>query len=296
MLGEGGIENQIVDGGVVGNDWHLAEYVPINDSFPDAVRRNADHLRAIGYIKDIYEAFHELQVRTRELKQFAKRQISETSKLATAFALTGARKFERIVSIGTFCAAAAHLREAGLRDAAYPFDWLFSNPAMVADCIEDDFSTFLDRKYLSKVDGERRCRHEFYQQRYPMGAGAIFNHHDPSSEPDFSHFQRAIARFRKILEAQGTTLFFMMINAQTLSDAFVKDLMRLHDVLRAAPTFVLVATESHIEAQGRIQIVWHRPGLAIARISVRSRIADGMLFSDPVDTRQVGDFLKLIKA
>lgn len=294
MLNEQGIENQVVDGGVVGNYWHLAEYVPIDESFPEFVRRNAEYFRQIGYIKDIYEAHRELQVRARDLKEIAKRQISDTSKLLAASSMIGVRKFEKIVSVGTFCAAAAHLREAGLRDAAYPFDWLFSNPAFAADCIEDDFATFLDRQYLQKVEGQRKCRHEFYQERYPMGDGAIFNHHDPSSEPDYSHFQRTIERFRAVLTARGSTLFLMMIGADSLNEAMLKGIVRLHDALRAAPMLVMVATESHVEARGRLHVVWGRPGLAIARVFVRSRISDGMLFDDKEDTDQIISFLKLI--
>lgn len=199
MLNEQGIENQVVDGGVVGNYWHLAEYVPIDESFPEFVRRNAEYFRQIGYIKDIYEAHRELQVRARDLKEIAKRQISDTSKLLAASSMIGVRKFEKIVSVGTFCAAAAHLREAGLRDAAY-----------------------------------------------------------------------------------------------SLNEAMLKGIVRLHDALRAAPMLVMVATESHVEARGRLHVVWGRPGLAIARVFVRSRISDGMLFDDKEDTDQIISFLKLI--
>ena len=103
-----------------------------------------------------------------------------------------------LISVGPQCATAAILQKLGLRQAAFPFDWVFSSLAMVCHCLEDDFRTFLDPAehepvplHLRKKPKINRAHHRFYRT---MGVELVFNHHEmPASLP---HFQRAVERFR----------------------------------------------------------------------------------------------------
>ena len=45
---------------------------------------------------------------------------------------------DSIMSIGSHCLTSATLKRSGLKRFSGPFDWIFSNLAMVADCIEDE--------------------------------------------------------------------------------------------------------------------------------------------------------------
>ncbi|CAE8737258.1 unnamed protein product, partial [Polarella glacialis] len=60
------------------------------------------------------------------------------------------KPFARAVPLGANCLAAAWLQHRDLRKSAMPFDWAFSSPAMVSDCLADDFRAFLDpREYVA---------------------------------------------------------------------------------------------------------------------------------------------------
>ena len=226
MLADGGIEDQVRMGGVVGNFWHLAEYVPIDESFPISVQRRVDHFKAIGFIKDVYEAHRELQVTHRNLKEKLKEQIGIISQLQMTSGMAAAHSgqsapaesaapkgaaFQNLISVGTYCVVAAHLKEAGLRNHSYPFDWLFSNPSMVADCLEDDFAVLLDRQYLVPIENGTKCRHEFYQAQYSMPKGAIFNHQNIADDAQYETFVRRVERLRTALQSPEETLLVMMM-------------------------------------------------------------------------------------
>lgn len=295
MITEGGIEAQVQDGGVVGNFWHLAEYVPIDGTFPAAVRREEQYFRRCDFIKDIYQAHRELQLRNRDIKVRLKAEIARRSQVAVASRLRKSNNFSKIISIGTFCAAAAHLKAAGLRDAAYPFDWLFTNPSLVADCIEDGFKIFMNQEYLNPIDNGTKCRHEFYQSRYPMGSAAVFNHHNPSCEPHRSHFQRAITRFNTVIYSlRSPVLLFMMFNEKSFGTQYYHDFQRIEQATNGAAVFVLIVAQSYSEPRGYVKILNHQGGITVAQISVYSNILDGMLFEDKADSSAVVDFLKLI--
>ena len=47
-----------------------------------------------------------------------------------------------IIPIGSDCGVAELLKKYNLRNASYPFDWIFSTPVMIQHCINDDFKTF----------------------------------------------------------------------------------------------------------------------------------------------------------
>lgn len=116
------------------------------------------------------------------------------------------------VSLGDHCLPANLLRAAGLRHAAYPFDWIFASPEVVKHAIEDDFRTFLDRGYFrstSPTEGVHRAEHEFYRTNF--GQGSLFFHHDPDrNESHHAHYQRAVQRFRGL---SGPVHFVLAVGA-----------------------------------------------------------------------------------
>ena len=50
-----------------------------------------------------------------------------------------------VCSLGSLCHSAQILKNNNLKRCSYPFDWIFSSPNMVIDCISDDFKKFLDK-------------------------------------------------------------------------------------------------------------------------------------------------------
>ncbi|WP_317453914.1 DUF1796 family putative cysteine peptidase [Klebsiella quasipneumoniae] len=56
---------------------------------------------------------------------------------------------KHIVSLGSHCLTSWTLKKFNLKKISLPFDWIFSCPAMVIDCLRDDFQTFLDKNEYS---------------------------------------------------------------------------------------------------------------------------------------------------
>ena len=116
-----------------------------------------------------------------------------------------------LASLGCFCLPGNIMRNHGLRRYSLPFDWIFSSPEMLIDCLTDDFSAFLDRRYyqsISESRGNPAAEHEIYLQKY--GIPAVFAHRDPTREEDYLYFTRCVARFRQLLRSRDPKLFLIM--------------------------------------------------------------------------------------
>ncbi|MDB5510835.1 MAG: hypothetical protein JWR08_318 [Enterovirga sp.] len=157
---------------------------------------------------------------------------------ATARLLPGQARPVEHVACGTFCHVASSLRTAGLRRWSGPFDWIFTTPGMIADCIADDFASLLDPRYLVSVPpaeltngAKKQCRHLLYEARY--GLPTVFNHHDPAASPsDLRSLERAVARMRATLRGNGSTLLYMMSEVPWPES----DIARLAGLLGALPS------------------------------------------------------------
>lgn len=120
-----------------------------------------------------------------------------------------------VLSLGTHCYTSSLMRRWGLRQAAGPFDWLFSTVPMIAHVLDDDFRTFLDRSQYTPVPPDQRAagptanrvHHEYYRSRF--GVEYVFNHHDAHLDADHAHFVRAVERFRQNLAATTPKLFLV---------------------------------------------------------------------------------------
>lgn len=114
------------------------------------------------------------------------------------------------ISLGSNCQTAHALKTLGLRTWSAPFDWVFTLPEMVADCLADDFTALTDRSQLESIpEAERqgpgitRGRHRLYRARY--GLECVFNHHDPAeSEADYAFLLAGVRRLRRALAQEGT--------------------------------------------------------------------------------------------
>jgi len=120
-------------------------------------------------------------------------------------------------SLGSLCHSAQLLKINGLKNASYPFDWIFSSLPMVEHCIKDDFKTFLDKtQYIDYTTNstlkQTQCEHRFYGKMLGnQEHNIIFNHHNPlSNESDYFYIERCVNRFRDLVksnESKGFVLF-----------------------------------------------------------------------------------------
>ncbi len=119
-------------------------------------------------------------------------------------------------SLGNHCYAANMLKRMGIRRRKSPFDWIFSTPDMVAQCLEDRFLTFLDPANHNHIPVEMRpdphlgrCGHRIYDAMTPA---PVFNHHDPATvAEDRAYLWQAV---RNITDApKDADKFFVMVSA-----------------------------------------------------------------------------------
>ena len=152
------------------------------------------------------------------------------------------RPVSHLVSLGSFCLPGLIFRDNGLRRYSLPFDWIFSTPAMVRDCLADDFAGFLDRRFYRSISHDRQepgAEHDLYRERYQLQA--IFAHHDPTQERDYQHFTRCVARFRQLMRTEDSKLFLIVGRANhNLMNEFP---LLIEALNRATTNFVLLGVE-----------------------------------------------------
>lgn len=111
--------------------------------------------------------------------------------------------FAYVVSFGSRCVAARHLRDQGLRVFAGPWDWVYSNVPMLRHCLKDNFTKFLDPACL--VSAGKAWGHTQYGEM--LGRKVVFPHHRPKEEDDRRYFLRATERLRLVFASPKRKLF-----------------------------------------------------------------------------------------
>ncbi len=191
------------------------------------------------------------------------------------------------VSLGSHCHMAQILKAEGLRTWSGPFDWIFSAPGMVSDCLADDFSALLDRaQYESTPPDERmapdetRCGHRLYRERHAIPF--VFNHHDPAaSDDDFRFLQAGVRRLRTALDAPGTrNRFYLMTTVPTAEEVFpaIRKLLAARRAQNHLTVFELVPGAAR---PGAVEIA-REEGFDRFKVETRSP-STGIRFADPAD-------------
>ena len=190
------------------------------------------------------------------------------------------------ISLGSHCHTAQILKGLGLRGWSAPFDWIFSSPGMVRDCLADDFSDLLDRRHYQstplherQAPNETRCRHLLYRDRHAIPF--VFNHHDPAaSDEDYRFLQAGVRRLRAALDRPGARNRFYLMTALPTEAATVR---AIRDALtaRAADNHLLML-QLHQGKSQAVSVLAQEPHLDWLRIEVCSPSV-GVRFADPAD-------------
>ncbi|KQT57010.1 peptidase [Methylobacterium sp. Leaf456] len=191
------------------------------------------------------------------------------------------------ISLGAHCHMAHILKAEGLRTWSGPFDWIFSAPGMVRDCLADDFSALLDRtQYETTPPDERmaphetRCRHRLYRDRHAIPF--VFNHHDPaSSEADYRFLEAGVRRLRTTLDTPGTcNRFYLMTTVPTAEEIF-PEIRRLLAARRAQSHLTVLELVPGAENPATVERA-SEAGFDHLRVETRSP-STGIRFADPRD-------------
>ena len=201
------------------------------------------------------------------------------------------------ISLGSHCHMAQLLKSTGLRTWSGPFDWIFSAPGLVRDCLADDFALLLDRSQLETTPPDERpkpeeCRgrHRVYGPRHRIPF--LFNHHDPAgSDADYAFLQNGVGRLRRALGRPGGTNRFYLLTALPPEEDVVTGICDLlaHRPSRNHVTLLEIADGSPATAVERRGP--ERPDLTWLRVSTLSASV-GLRFADPSDDAFVGGLLR----
>lgn len=128
--------------------------------------------------------------------------------LLTVFNVNFASEKVRFISLGSHCGPTLLFKQYGVREAAYPFDWMLSiDGEKIIEILNDDFAYFLDEKYLLPHPTSGILLHhvyhlEFSHEENSFGA-SLYNFFDTL----IPKFQRRIERFRQLNNFKGKVFF-----------------------------------------------------------------------------------------
>ncbi|WP_342152561.1 DUF1796 family putative cysteine peptidase [Methylorubrum sp. SB2] len=191
------------------------------------------------------------------------------------------------ISLGSHCHMAQILKAEGLRTWSGPFDWIFSAPGMVRDCLADDFSGLLDRSHYESTPlaertapHETRCRHRLYRERHAIPF--VFNHHDPAtSEADYRFLEAGIRRMRTALDTPGTDNRFYLMTTVPTDDAVFPEIRKLLAARRAQSHLTVLELVPGAEEPATVELA-REPRFTRLRVETRSP-STGIRFADPAD-------------
>lgn len=124
------------------------------------------------------------------------------------------------VSLGSSCAPAHLLRDAGLRKSAFPFDWILSfNGERLIHLLQEDFQKFT---YVTR-EGDI-----FYNPWYELR----FVHDGYDFQSFQSKYARRIARFRELDRWLGKVIFLRFAYPQSAPEISDEEALRLDAALR----------------------------------------------------------------
>jgi len=116
-------------------------------------------------------------------------------------------RINHVMSLGTQCHTANYLKQNNLKFVSYPFDWIFSNPFVISDMLDDKFQKFLNKDYYGiKDENSSINKHLLYLPELNM-----FNHKNPYRKDDHDYYTRCVNRFYDFLKIEGKKLFIMTI-------------------------------------------------------------------------------------
>lgn len=132
--------------------------------------------------------------------------------------------YSYVCSLGLRCHPAMLLKNNEFKKCSFPFDWVLSEPKVIIDCLENNFSNFLDKSnYISRTT--RLCGHKLYHEKF-------FRHRNPMiNNEDYEYYNRCVSRFKKLLEKKDNKLFVIFFINNSYND-YKDSLIKLNETLK----------------------------------------------------------------
>jgi hypothetical protein len=190
-----------------------------------------------------------------------------------------------VCSLGPRCHTSGLLKRNQLKKASYPFDWIFSDTEMILHCLNDNFSTFLDKKYFTIHDENSKCQqHSFYSRN---NEDTLFNHHNPLKKQDYNYFIRCIQRFKDLLIKPELKMFVLFyLNCKYIDVNFKNNILDFNTKLSSYTKNYGILCIVHYTSQDENKIRKHKvtiyDNVHFLEITTRSK-SNGLEFDDPDD-------------
>ncbi|MBA42492.1 MAG: hypothetical protein CMF62_00595 [Magnetococcales bacterium] len=174
------------------------------------------------------------------------------------------------VSLGFSCHTSYHLKKYGLKKESYPFDWIFSNPEIIIDCLQNDFLEFLNKDNYESIEPygtlTKVCKHKKY---HPI----MFMHHDPTNKEDYEYFKRCVTRFRNMLKSDKKKIFIItQINQKKKTNANIKNrICKLDTILKMYTSNYKIIFMNGIHTRFEHTLILKRQNIIFVNYNVKSK-------------------------
>jgi len=189
-----------------------------------------------------------------------------------------------ICSLGALCHTASWIKQMQMKKCSFPFDWIFSNPNMIIDCIDNDFKIFLDKNFHIPheihTNSKQISGHKVY-------GGQIFNHHYILEDNTYSYFVRCVNRFRILTKKKENKLFIIsFVNTrEKISKELKNNIINLYKKLESITTnFNLLVVYHGIGHNMRSEIVEINENIKIIEIFTQA-LSDGTHINNTVENQ-----------
>lgn len=189
-----------------------------------------------------------------------------------------------ICSLGTLCHTAEWIKQMQMKKCSFPFDWIFSNPNMIIDCIDNDFKIFLDKNFHIPheihTDSKKISGHKVY-------GGRMFNHHYILEDNTYSYFVRCVNRFRILTKKKENKLFIISFvnRREKISKELENNIIDLYKKLESITTnFNLLVVYHRIGHNPSSEIVELNEHIKIIEIFTQA-LSNGIRIQNEVENR-----------
>lgn len=154
-----------------------------------------------NFLYQLLNTKHRISFNKEKLEQYLKQADSVCEELRSS---NNYPRDAELISLGQNCNSAWYIKQVNLKKASYPFDWIFSSPQIIIDCIDDQFHKFLNREHIFSTNKSKSAGHKLYHN-------SLFNHRNASKEDNFLYYRRATERFLSLLNSQKPVVFIMTV-------------------------------------------------------------------------------------
>lgn len=165
----------------------------------------------------------------------------------------------KLFSVGFRCSSAGILKKLGVKNESHPFDWLVSRLDVIIDCIETQFTHFLNlSNYVFKITSTYGhmgtitenyiCDEHLYVNTHYQPVDKLdeqntyqyflaIAHKNITDPVDYSYFERCIERFNQLLRCKEHKMYlhisplFVNVNEEFIND-YNNQCIKFHDYMQ----------------------------------------------------------------